>query len=257
MAQEFNIPEFSVGEVLTAAKLDMMRQAIMYMLDRVNSAIGNAEQSSGAKAIPVKVGDAVASRAGIFNGRSFAPPVVAKTSGDLEEKMLGEGAVSPSGDDIPDDVEVWDLSQTGHRIGHFGGYNDAGMPVLMVDGSNPIKFGAVTGGDWTSGTTFDLNPCSADGVTTGEPSVAVYAKKDKSSYSMVNSTNVPMDTVVPYVIGSNGDLFVLGDDPSTAMTDFQIDGDTYKFQKKTRDTWGTFHGTESDWVDIITGGACS
>ena len=40
------------------------------------------------------------------------------------------------------------------------------------------------------------------------------------------------------------------------MTDFRVDTDNLKLQKKTRKIWAHITAAESDWVDIHTGDAC-
>jgi hypothetical protein len=110
---------------------------------------------------------------------------------------------------------------------------------------------------FSSGTTITLVPCSIEGTATGESNVDVYVQKDKSSYSMTNSTTVATTTVVHYTVGADGAYYVLGM-PVEVMTNFDINtGGNLKYRKKTRNTWGAWGGEESDWVDIITGTACS
>lgn len=125
---------------------------------------------------------------------------------------------------------------------------------IAVTLANPdpqqLFWGRLTGGAFTSGATVTLNKSTADGTELAGPvSVTVYVKKDKSSYTMANSTNVPGNTVIPYIVGSNGDLFVFGKDPVTVQTAYRWNSADGTDEIKTRDDWGNFCGTESDWFD--------
>ena len=120
-------------------------------------------------------------------------------------------------------------------------------PMLLPD-ENPIRFGKPTGA-FSTGATMTFDPCDAHGTDTGEDNVTVYVQADQSSYTMSNSTTVPTTEIVPFVQDAAGDLYVLGR-PKLVMTDWQYDTSTNYYQKKTRDDWGTFCGTESAWVNV-------
>jgi hypothetical protein len=131
------------------------------------------------------------------------------------------------------------------------------MPIVMqaAAGDEP-RYGKVVTGGWSSGSYITVTPCTIDGDEFDTLDIPVAVKKDASSYTMANSTSVAAGTVLPYTVGSDGGMYVFGHDPITRLVDFQIDTATKKFQVKRYDTWGTFHGTDSAWLDAHTGNVC-
>ena len=119
-----------------------------------------------------------------------------------------------------------------------------------------IRFGKPTAA-FSSGTTMTLDPCDVSGADlSGRDNVTVYVQASQASYSTSNSTTVSTSTVVPYVRGTDGNWYVLGQ-PKMIVTDWRVDTANLKFQVKTRDDWGTFCTSESEWVDKHTGDDCA
>lgn len=118
-------------------------------------------------------------------------------------------------------------------------------------GQNQLYFGTVVTA-FSSGTTITLKPSDATGNANGLANVAVFVFFG-SSYTMHNSTTVPVGVIVPYVKDKDANRLVLGGFPASVISADPIprfDGTTGKLQCKMYDTWGTFHGTLSDWVDF-------
>ena len=117
-----------------------------------------------------------------------------------------------------------------------------------------ILYGKPTGA-FSSGATVTLAPCDINGTSTGEDNVTVYLQASQASYTMTNSTTIPTTEIIPCVAAGDYDLYVLGR-PKLVITNFQVDTTNHLLQMKTRDDWGTFCGTESDWVTVHTGDVC-
>jgi hypothetical protein len=119
-----------------------------------------------------------------------------------------------------------------------------------------VHFGKPTAA-YSSGATMTLDPCDVAGADlSGRDNVTVYVQASKASYSTNNSTTVGTSTVVPYVRGTDGNWYVMGQ-PRLVITDWRVDTSNLKFQVKTRDDWGPFCTSESAWVDKHTGDDCS
>ena len=130
-----------------------------------------------------------------------------------------------------------------------------GQPPDGGGGAQEVLFGKPTVA-FSSGTTVTLDPCDVHGTDNGLDNDTVYLQADQSSYSMTNSTTLATSMIVPYCLGDDGNYYMLGQ-PIEVITSFRVDGANKKLQKKTRNTWGPTSGTESAWVDIHTGGACT
>ena len=148
-------------------------------------------------------------------------------AGSLKSAAVGAGVI------------LWKESGTGQKW----------AIVRLGNPSSPqIRFGKPVSA-FSSGATLTLDPCDAHGTDTGEENVTVYVQADRSSYAMHNSTTIPTSEIVSFVLAGDGYCYVLGR-PVLVMTDFRYDTSTHYLQKKTRDSWGPFAGTESDWVNV-------
>ncbi len=125
----------------------------------------------------------------------------------------------------------------------------------------PIFLGIIPEGEdiTEESTQVTLAPCDATGALLGpgdgSDNVDVYLMPDQSGYTPANGTSLAEGTIIPYVMVDEVP-YVLGS-PVTVLTDFNVDTTYLKLQVKTRDNWGWFHTTESDWVDKHTGDACA
>ena len=131
-----------------------------------------------------------------------------------------------------------------------------GLPIWVFGGGGAaIRFGKPTGA-FSSGATLTLDPCDVAGADSGEANETVYVQSSKASYSMHNSTTLATGTVVPFAQAADGYWYVVGM-PKVVLTAFQVVTASQLLQMKTRDDWGTFCGTESDWVTVHTGDVCA
>ena len=119
----------------------------------------------------------------------------------------------------------------------------------------PILYGRPTGA-FSSGTTVTLDPCDVYGADNGLPNRSVYVQASQASLSMSNSTTLPTSAIVPHIRLDATHYYIFGQ-PIEVVTNLNVDMVNLKLQKKTRISWGSVAGTESDWVDVHTGTACA
>lgn len=118
-------------------------------------------------------------------------------------------------------------------------------------GLEQIYFGKPTVA-FSSGTTITLDPCDITGTDLSEDSadnVTCYLQGSQASYSMTNSTTIPVTAICPYVRGADGYFYLLGN-PIEIVTD--IDVTSTVMTKKTRNAWVLTVGTESAVVNVDT-----
>jgi hypothetical protein len=119
-----------------------------------------------------------------------------------------------------------------------------------------VEYGSVST-SFTSGTQIELAPSDIAGVTvSGASLVSAFVKSDQSAYTLSNSTTIASGTVVPYGVAGDGNRYTVGT-LSLVQTGTTINGSTMTLSIKTRDTAGLWFGSESDWVDVHTGNACT
>lgn len=114
--------------------------------------------------------------------------------------------------------------------------------VRMPAAATLLLFGKPTG-PFSSGTTITLDPCDIHGVDNGLANVTAYVQPSRESYSMTNSTTIPITAICPYVRGGDGYYYLLGN-PIEIVTD--VDVSPTVMTKKTRNAWVLTVGTESD-----------
>ncbi len=124
---------------------------------------------------------------------------------------------------------------------------ETGLPIVLHLG--PYNRGRTYGfptEDWTGGTSITLQPCYIDGGSTGAGTISASVVSDGSSWTMKNGTMLAADvTIIEYDVTG---------DPATFITSIE-DTDT-ETHYKTRDSWGNFHGTESDWQLLVENETC-
>jgi hypothetical protein len=134
-APEQNISPFETGERLTAARLDQLRATLASLVDAYEARFGpidGADSTAETHGV-FKSNTPTDSRDGVSTGSLCRGNIIATSTGAITESNLGEK--SSSGDDSdPKDVEVWDVSILGHRIGHFAGISSSGTPLMLVAG---------------------------------------------------------------------------------------------------------------------------
>jgi hypothetical protein len=265
------VDAFYAGEPdVGARRLNQLVEPINALLRRPVASLQPSPPPSPA-VVQFKITAIVAGQIGYYVARKVPLSHVGAPEGNLSEDHFDMREVSPEIGTESDEFIAVNLAEVGksdfHRVPvgriqwgvAWAGWmkedeNQNRTYVRFYDANNGRFYGLLTGSAFTSGTTIQLNPSSSNGVLTGEAAVTCFVKKDKSSYAMTNGTNVPMDTVVPYESGSDG-LYVCGD-PREDMAAFRVDGATQKLQYKTRNSWGEWFGTDSDWVDAHTGQLC-
>ena len=124
---------------------------------------------------------------------------------------------------------------------------------------NQILFGTPSAA-FTTGTKITLIACDVTGVyASGTPTTDVYVLSSQASYTLPDSTSIPMvddqgnPLVVPYVLGDDEQPYIFGS-PKRVMVNWQVDDTNLKFQGKFRTDFGYFAGTVSGWVDLYTNG---
>ncbi len=131
-----------------------------------------------------------------------------------------------------------------------------GKPLLRKPSFRiPTYLFGITQSDFSTGTNVLCLACTVDGSTTSGSTFSVFLKSDRSSYSTSNSTKISTATILLYARGTSSDCFVVGT-PRTVVTNFQYSTASHTLQVKTRDDWGIFCGTESDWVTKETAETC-
>lgn len=111
-----------------------------------------------------------------------------------------------------------------------------------------IFYGKPTGA-FSSGATITLDPCDTHGTDNGHANITAYVQPSQASYSMTNSTTIPVTAICPYVLGTDGSYYLLGT-PIEIVTD--VDVTSTVMTKKTRNVWILTVGTESAAVTIDT-----
>lgn len=128
-------------------------------------------------------------------------------------------------------------------------------PRLLGLNQLSIYFGKPTGA-FSSGTTITLDPCDIHGTDNGLANVTVYVQPSQESYSMTNSTTIPITCICPYIRGDDGAYYLLGN-PVEIVTDVDVDGTNRLITKKTRNAWILTVGDESAAITVHTGDACT
>jgi hypothetical protein len=144
---------------------------------------------------------------------------------------------------------VRQISAHGPGIRTFSGVNGTQIciPRQYVPDTR-ILFGKPTGA-FSTGATITLDPCDIHGTDNGKANATVYVQPSQASYSMTNSTTIPVTAICPYVLGSDGSYYLLGT-PIEIVTD--VDVTSTVMTKKTRNVWILTVGTESAAVTIDT-----
>jgi hypothetical protein len=117
-----------------------------------------------------------------------------------------------------------------------------------------LRYGKVTNGygglGGESGGRVTVTPCDIDKTVTGAADVLVYLKADQSDYTMYTGTIIAVGTLIPYVIAESGSAAYALGTPKVGFVDWWYDyADTETVYLKFRDDWGTFCGTDSDWIE--------
>jgi hypothetical protein len=128
-------------------------------------------------------------------------------------------------------------------------------PLARPGGGTEMLFGKPTGA-FSTGATITLDPCDIHGTDNGHANITAYVQPSQASYSMTNSTTIPVTAICPYVLGSDGSYYLLGT-PIEIVTDVDVDGSNNLLTKKTRNVWVLTVGTESSAVTVHTGTECA
>lgn len=193
-APDQNIPQFTAGEKLTAARLDQLRMTVAALVDAWQARFGPIDGAASATATHgiFKSNTPAADRDGVSTGSLCRGPIIPSGSGALTESDLGEK--SSTGDDSDAvDVEVWDAAILGHRVGHFAGISSDGKPLLIVAGG-------------VSGRVTITGNSTRPGVYTGYVRRPVKQKFDPSGTGLLNGNSInefgeaPADTSEIYIL---------------------------------------------------------
>lgn len=194
-APDQNIPQFTTGEKLTAARLDQLRTTIAALVDAWQARFGPIDGAAARSATyGIFTSNAPATdRDGVSTGSLCVGTVVPSASG-LTESSLGEKATSPDESDVSN-VEVWDAAILGHRVGHFAGIASDGKPLMIVAGgvSNLVT---ITGNS------------TRPGVYTGYVRRPVKQRFDPGGTGLLNGNSInefgepPSDTSEIYILNA-------------------------------------------------------
>ncbi len=130
-----DFPEFLAKEALAAARLnDDVRGNILSLIREYEARFQQLIDSR--RLLPIAVDDSsgtATGRAGVTVGKGYYHPIKPATTGDLSVTHLGTPATKAGGA-VVEDIEIWDVSSTGLKLGHMVGRNAAGKPIVLTDG---------------------------------------------------------------------------------------------------------------------------
>lgn len=174
-----------------------------------------------------------------------------RLSTELPAAPDDSGEVSDSGLVDDSDIDEQAANVVERRLRD---YSPPDSEPVMLDSGESVSYGKPTA-EFTTGATITLDPCNVHGTDNGLANETVYVQADKTSYSTTNSTTIPTTQIVPFILGDDGNCYMLGT-PVEFVTDWDVDTVNDKVRKKTRNVWVLTPGTESAWVDVHTGDSC-